>query len=74
MHQQDRTGQGSEDKDRLMSLDEAAQSLGVSKDALRKRIRRGKLNASKRKGDCHICRGSSLWKELGGRFLAFTPL
>jgi|GEM_PF-6466219 len=47
---QDKTDKGSADMGKLVSLDEAAQSLGVSRDAIRKRIRRGKLKAEKRKG------------------------
>jgi|GEM_PF-2052419 len=42
--------EGSIDMDNLMTLDEAAQSLGVTKTTIRRRIKRGELHAIKKIG------------------------
>ncbi len=42
--------EGSIDRDRLMTIDEVAQSLGVTKTTIRRRIKRGELLAVKKMG------------------------
>jgi len=42
--------EGSTDMDGLMTLDEAAQSIGVTKTTIRRRIKRGELHAIKKIG------------------------
>ena len=42
--------EGSIDRDRLMTIDEVAQSLGVTKTTIRRRIKRGEVRAVKKMG------------------------